>query len=114
MDRINEDINPASVIPDNGVIIAKTDTGLSDGASAFDALAAAARNARVRVDYIGSAYGLYVTAIGDIYEYGFGENSGWLYRVNGVIPDKSCGEFILSDGDTVEFLYTCDLGRDIE
>lgn len=113
MDKINEDINPASVIPDNGVIIPEAATGLDRDATAFDALTAAARDARVRVDYIGSAYGLYVTAIGDIYEYGFGENSGWIYRVNGMIPDRSCGEYVLSDGDTVEFLYTCDLGRDI-
>ncbi len=113
MDRINEDINPASIIPDDGVIIASAETKLDSGAAAFDALTAAAREQRVRVDYIGSAYGIYVTAIGDIYEYGFGENSGWLYRVNGEIPDRSCGEYILSDGDNVEFMYTCDLGRDI-
>ncbi len=113
MDKINEDINPVSVIPDDGVIIAKTETGLSNGDSAFDALASAARGERVRVDYIGSAYGLYVTAIGNIYEYGFGENSGWVYRVNGAVPDKSCGEYVLSDGDFLEFLYTCDLGRDL-
>ncbi len=113
MDKINEKINPISVIPDDGMIIAKTETGLSRGDSAFDALASAAREKRVRVDYIGSVYGLYITAIGNIYEYGFGENSGWVYRVNGEVPDKSCGEYVLSDGDFLEFLYTCDLGRDL-
>ena len=36
-----------------------------------------------------------------------------MYRVNGVFPDVGCGEYQLSDDDRIEWLYTCDLGRDL-
>ncbi|MDE7195344.1 MAG: DUF4430 domain-containing protein [Oscillospiraceae bacterium] len=106
MDRIDEGVNPVSVIPEDGVVIAECTVSAEEGASAFDALVAAAREQRVAVDYVGSFYGVYVRGIGHIYEFGFGDMSGWLYTVNGESPDVSSGEYILSEGDRVEFTYT--------
>ena len=37
-----------------------------------------------------------------------------MYRVNGETPSVGCAEYALSDGDQVEWLYTCDLGNDLE
>lgn len=106
MDRIDEGINPASVIPADGVVIAECEVNAQEGAAAFDALIAAAREQRVSVDYVGSFYGVYVRGIGYIYEFGFGDMSGWVYKVNGKMPDISSGEYVLSEGDVVEFIYT--------
>ena len=36
-----------------------------------------------------------------------------MYRVNGTFPNKGCSSYLLSDGDTVEWVYTCDLGKDV-
>ena len=36
-----------------------------------------------------------------------------MVRVNGVFPSESSGSVLLSDGDEVEFLYTCDIGADL-
>ena len=52
MDRIDENINPSSVIPLDGIVIAECETAAEDGATAFDALIAAAREQRVAVDYV--------------------------------------------------------------
>ncbi len=112
-DRIDESVNPLSVIPEDGVLVAERQLGLPEGATAFDALTAAAREEKLRVDYNGTAYGVYVRSIGGICEFGFGEMSGWMYRVNGEIPDRSAGMYELSDGDVVEFVYTCDMGNDL-
>ena len=114
IDRIDEEINPRSVIPDDGVVIAPVEVVVSADGTAFEALINAARSERVQVDYNGSVYGAYVNGIGYIYEMGFGDMSGWIYCVNGDVPDKSAGTYVLSDGDVVEFIYTCDMGRDIE
>lgn len=114
MDDIVESINPISVIPEDGIVIAQCEVALNEGATAFDALTAAARNQRVSVDYVGSVYGVYVNGIGYIYEFGFGEMSGWIYRVNGELPNISAGKYELQEGDFVEFVYTCDMGRDLE
>ncbi len=37
-----------------------------------------------------------------------GQNSGWLYRVNGDIPDVTMNAFQLEDGDEVEVFFTAD------
>lgn len=112
--EIRQEINPPEVIPKDGVVISQRGISLPEGATAFDALIAAAKQARVRVDYTGSAYGVYITGIGYIYEFGFGSQSGWMYRVNGEVPQVSAGEFVLSQGDFVEFIYTCNTGGDIQ
>lgn len=113
MDIIDPAVNPPEVVPEDGVIIARCEVSLPEGATAFDALAAAARKQRVRVDYTGSAYGTYVRGIGYVSEFGFGELSGWMYTVNGEFPDVSVSDRVLESGDAVEFRYTCDLGRDV-
>lgn len=113
MDIIDPAVNPPEVVPEDGVIIARCEVSLPEGATAFDALAAAARKQRVRVDYTGSAYGTYVRGIGYVTEFGFGELSGWMYTVNGEFPDVSVSDRVLESGDVVEFRYTCDLGRDV-
>lgn len=113
MDIIDPAVNPPEVVPEDGVIIARCEVSLPEGATAFDALAAAARKQRVRVDYTGSAYGTYVRGIGYVTEFGFGELSGWMYTVNGEFPDVSVSDRVLGSGDVVEFRYTCDLGRDV-
>ena len=55
----------------------------------------------------------YIEGISYLYEYDCGDLSGWMYRVNGEIPSVGCGEYRLRDGDCVEWLYTCDLGNDL-
>lgn len=113
MDMIEEDVNPAEVIPDDGVIIAECEVALPEGATAFDALVTAAREQKVRVDYSGTSYGAYVRSIGYVCEFGFGELSGWMYKVNGSFPGASASAAALDSGDVVEFVYTCSLGGDV-
>ena len=42
-----------------------------------------------------------------------GDMSGWMYRVDGEFPDYGCSRYVLHDGQVVEWVYTCDLGRDV-
>lgn len=49
----------------------------------------------------------YVAGIDGLYEFDCGRNSGWMYRVNGKFPNYMAGKCKLSDGDKVEWLYTC-------
>ncbi|MGM9626294.1 MAG: DUF4430 domain-containing protein [Eubacteriales bacterium] len=48
-----------------------------------------------------------------LYEFDFGDLSGWIYKVNGETPSVGCGDYVLSDGDEIAWLYTCDLGNDL-
>ena len=44
-----------------------------------------------------------------IYEFSCGALSGWRYKVNGEYPDIGASKYVLSDGDTVEWVYVCDM-----
>ena len=39
--------------------------------------------------------------------------SGWMYSVNSWFPNYGCSQYEVSDGDMIEWRYTCDLGRDV-
>lgn len=104
----------AEHIPENGEILGFTEIPLTQGDTAFDALIRAAKAEGIRIEYSGTPELAYVQGVADLYEYEFGDLSGWVYHVNGASPSVGCGEYILTDGDLVEWLYTCDLGKDVE
>ena len=106
-----------SHIPKDGVILPPTVFEIASGETAYDILIEAARSFRISVDSTATGSGAktmaYVSGIGNLYEFDFGGLSGWVYSVNGRMPSVSCGEYVLSDGDKIEWMYTCDLGNDV-
>lgn len=69
---------------------------LPEGATVYDALAATG------LSYTG--YG-YIEEIGGLWEKDFGAKSGWKYYVNGSAPMMSCVDYVLKDGDSVQWVY---------
>lgn len=108
------DKSDAEYIPADGVILEKTEFSLSEGESVYDILIEAARTYDIRVESNGAGNMVYIEGIGYLYEFDFGDLSGWIYRVNGEVRSVGCGEYILRDGDRIEWLYTCDLGQDVK
>lgn len=62
--------------------------------------------------------GTYIQAISvsgqTLEEKQYGENSGWMYRVNGKIPNTYAGAYFLRSGDQVEVFYTRDASREVD
>lgn len=102
-------LTDARYIPDSAVILPEASYKIAENATVYDVLVQAAKKNQLQLD----CRGTYVAGISHLYEFDFGNLSGWMYRVNGVFPDVGCGEYQLSDGDRIEWLYTCDLGRDL-
>lgn len=100
-------------IPDGGVILPETEIGINSGDTVYDVLERAGKKFGISFDTKG-APSVYVSGISNIYEFDFGDLSGWLYFVNGESPSLSCAEYILSDGDSIEWRYTVDLGKEFE
>ena len=48
-----------------------------------------------------------------LYEFDCGKLSGWMYNVNGWYPNYGCSQYEVSNGDVIQWRYTCDLGRDV-
>ena len=55
----------------------------------------------------------YVEGINQLYEFDCGQNSGWMYSVNGWFPNYGCSSYTVEDGDNIEWKYTCNLGSDV-
>lgn len=104
----------ADYIPKDGTILDVTEFSIAEGDTVFDILTEAARAHSIQLEYSGSADMPYITGIGYLYEFDFGELSGWVYHVNGASPSVGCGEYLLKDGDVIEWLYSCDLGEDVK
>ena len=105
----------AAVIPADGVILQTVTVTFNEGESVFDVLARVCRENRIHMEYTNTPVynSAYIEGIGNLYEFDCGAGSGWMYRVNGWFPNYGCSRYALSDGDRIEWLYTCNLGRDI-
>ena len=99
-------------VPSDGVILPASEVEIKEGDTAFDVLKKVCAANSIQLEYTYSAgFGTYyVEGIHQLYEKDCGGKSGWLYRVNSEFPNVGCSSYELHDGDTVEFLYTCDMG----
>ncbi len=74
---------------------------LPEGATAYDALVAAADD----VNASDSEYGMYVQGINGLAGGDFGDMSGWMFEVNGEMAEVAASECELAAGDVVTWLY---------
>ena len=100
-------------IPDDGIILPETVFSITGGDTVYDILIEASKTYNIQIDNRGSDTSAYIAGIRYLYEYEYGELSGWMYRVNGSFPDVGCQSYHLSDGDAVEWLYTKSIGKDL-
>ena len=95
----------------------KTEYVLREGDSVFSILARAARYNKIQLESQASPLqgesGVYVQGIHYLYEFSCGPLSGWLFKVNGAFASGDSASYLLKDGDEVEWVYSCDLGRDV-
>lgn len=105
----------AEILPEDGVIFPASRVSFMQGESVFDVLYRTLRENKIHMEFSETPlYGsTYIEGIGNLYEFDCGALSGWMYRVNGTFPNYGCSSYILSDGDVVEWVYTCDLGKDV-
>lgn len=81
----------------------------NEGETAFDVLVRETEKNNIPLEYEkNNIYNsVYIKGINNLYEKDCGSFSGWIYKINGSSPNKGCSEYILKDGDKIEFIYTC-------
>ena len=99
-------------IPEDYVVLKTTEFDLENGETVYDILLEAAKKYNISVEHEGSSDIVYISGINYLYENDYGDLSGWVYKVNGVLPSVGCGGYELKDGDIIEWCYTLDLGND--
>lgn len=117
LEDLDKNLNSPEYLPADGVILPPTEYVLRPGDTAFDLLLRCVRHNRIQMEYQGTdktAFGsVYIQSINYLYEFSCGPQSGWIFTVNGEIPDKGCSALELSDGDTVRWIYSCSLDEAI-
>jgi len=117
MDDLDKPLRSDKYIPPDGVILRDTEYVLRPKDTVFDILDRAVRYNKIQMEYQGAnmnSFGsVYIQGINYLYEFSCGPLSGWMYLVNGKFPDYGCSKYTLNDGDIIEWVYTCDLGRDV-
>ncbi len=106
-----DELNPAKAefVPADGVILPRVKVAFAQGETVFDVLARTCAAADIQLEYswepLYNAY--YIEGINNLYHFDCGSESGWMYKVNEWFPNYGVSAYTLSDGDVIEFLYTC-------
>lgn len=115
--KLKTQLKDDKYVPEDGVILKETTCVLRKGDTVFDILKRMCRYNKIQMEYSGPDSNVYSTVfikgINYVYELACGELSGWMYRVNGKFPGTGCSGYKLKDKDVIEWVYTCDLGRDV-
>lgn len=103
------------LLPQNGVIYPKQTVTFSEGESIFDLLVREMRENKIHLEFVKTPgiNSAYIEGIGNFYEFDCGDLSGWMCKVNGQFLKTGPSNYILKDNDNVEWVYTCDLGKDV-
>lgn len=101
--------------PEDGVILPRTQFPFAEGDTVFDVLTRAVKEHKLQMEYQGATAGLaYVNGINYLYEFAYGDLSGWMYSVGGEFLSVGCGSCPVKDGDEIVWAYTLNLGEDLK
>ncbi len=114
-------------LPSSEIILNDARVELNGGESVFDVLQKACREnvctdncetcrqngILFEYEYTPAFDNYYIEGIHQIYEKDCGQQSGWMYSVNGAYPDVGASSYKVSAGDLIVFTFTCNSGEDI-
>lgn len=102
-------------VPADGWILYKSTVEFDDGDTVFDILKRVTKAAGIQMEskWTPMYNSYYIEGINQLYEFDCGDQSGWMYSVNGWYPNYGCSSYEVKDGDKIEWRYTCSLGSDV-
>ena len=110
-DTLEKGLQSEEFVPKSGKVLDGKSYEITDGMTALDLLNKAAEDNNIKVETKKTEYGTYVSGINHISEGSCGKTSGWMFKVNGTIPDVGADACKLKAGDKVEFFYVCDYNK---
>ena len=102
-------------VPSDGWILAASEVEFTEGESVHDVLQRVCKDAGIQMEssFTPAYNSAYVEGINNLYEFDCGQLSGWMYNVNGWFPNYGCSKYTVQDGDVINWVYTCNLGKDV-
>ena len=117
LDNISDfDKDKSDIVPKDGVILGETEVVFYEGETVFNLLRREMKKNGIHMEFneVPMYESAYIEGINNIYEFDCGAGSGWQYFVNDWEPNYGSGKYILTDGDVIQWRYTCDNGKDLE
>lgn len=110
------DKNKKDIIPPDGSILKETKVEIDKDDSVFDILSKVCKSKKIHMEYSDTPLydSAYIEGIYNLYEFDCGSLSGWVFSVNGQYYNYGSSKIKVSDGDKIEWKYTCDLGNDVK
>lgn len=105
MDELKE--GHEEFVPSDGYIIKNYTYKAKAGYTAYDALKSACNSNDIKLTAQKTSYGVYISGINNLDEFDCGKQSGWMYSVNGIMPNTTCENVTVDDGDSIVFTYVC-------
>ncbi len=97
---------------DRGSFMMPETVRIKSGDTVYDILKRALEQKRIPFEYSGKKNSIYIESINNVGEFDYGQQSGWIYKVNGIMPNISAGEYEIKDKDIIEWFYTVNLGKE--
>ncbi len=99
-----------------GAYVSEITVDIAEGDTVYDLLMRVSKAYGIPVVHAGAEAdkSIYISGIGGLYEFDYGDLSGWVYLVNGERPSVGVDHYAVQNGDRVEFAYTLNLGKDLE
>ena len=94
-------------VPSDGYLLRRYRCTYKSGDKAYDILKRSCAAQHIKITAQNTEYGVYIAGINNIDEKDCGNESGWLYKVNGTYPNITCGEKKVKPNDEILFTYTC-------
>ena len=113
MDLCNKE--KRELVPEDGWILKPMTVTFYEGESVFNVLQRTCKQQGIHMEFENTPIynSAYIEGINNLYEFDVGNTSGWMYKVNDWFPNYGCSRYQLKDGDVIEWVYTCDLGKDV-
>ncbi len=111
----NNDITvTVAITADNGTVwLPAKSVTVKDGSTVYHAFVKALEGTGITQEGAANGYVRSITKDGrTLAEFTLGKNSGWLYQVNGTLPNVSLTQKTLAAGDAITFYYTADWTTD--
>lgn len=99
--------NLVAILPSDGMILKSTTVTCKKNETVLAVLKRICKEKNIAIE---SDFSGYVRGIAQLYQKDCGDNSGWMYSVNGTFPNIGAGAYRLKEGDVVVWRYTCEYG----
>lgn len=106
----------APYVPEDGEILPVTTVEFTPGETVFQVLQRVCEASELQLEYSWTPLydSYYVEGINHLYEFDCGFESGWMYKVDGWLPNYGCSAYELQGGEEIFWCYTCTgLGLDV-